>query len=158
MILAMDLSLSSPAFAIGTITDGMVDIKSVSHVKTTSKYPHGQRLKSILQHMEDLYDRYPITDVVREKGFSRHAVTTQALFKVVGVSDVTAYHFGHEKIHEIPPTTVKKLLTGNGKASKEEVMEATKKYLAHPMTYANDDESDAVAVLIAYAMGKRLLE
>ena len=61
---------------------------------------------------------------VREKGFSRFPHETQVLFKVVGIVDLAAWRQCKTQFVEIAPTTVKKLLTGSGKASKEEVAAA----------------------------------
>ena len=44
---------------------------------------------------------------------------------------------------------IKKLLTGNGKASKEEVAAALEKYVGQ-QNYAVSDESDAVAAGVAF--------
>ena len=51
----------------------------------------------------------------------------------------------------IPPSSVKKIVSGSGKASKKEVADATRGWLTHDIHYNNQDESDAVAVGIAYA-------
>ena len=61
---------------------------------------------------------------VREKGFSRFPRETQALFKVIGVADLVAWQKKRAEYHEIAPTTIKKLLTGSGKATKEDVAAA----------------------------------
>lgn len=61
---------------------------------------------------------------VREKGFSRFPHETQVLFKVVGVTDLAAWQKCRAAYEEIAPSAVKKLLTGSGKASKEEVAAA----------------------------------
>ena len=86
---------------------------------------------------------------VREKGFSRFPHETQALFKVVGVADLAAWTTCRTEFVEIAPTTVKKLLTGSGKATKEEVADALSKYVGGK-NYTTDDESDAVAVGIGW--------
>ena len=86
---------------------------------------------------------------VREKGFSRFPHETQALFKVVGVADLAAWKAYGTEFVEIAPTTVKKLLTGSGKANKDEVAAALEKYIGEQQFEA-DDESDAVAVGIAW--------
>ena len=49
---------------------------------------------------------------------------TQALFKVVGIADLAAWRQSKTQFEEIAPTTVKKLLTGSGKATKEDVAAA----------------------------------
>ena len=61
---------------------------------------------------------------MREKGFSRFPYETQALFKVVGVADLTAWQKCRAVYEEIAPAAVKKLLVGSGKASKEDVAAA----------------------------------
>lgn len=159
MILAMDLSLSSPAFAVLDYDkDGNVTLIYKSHInnKKRAKLPHGERLSYIHDEIKRLFDTYPITEAVREKGFSRYHKTTQALFKVVGVSDYVTYVSSGLEIEEIPPTTIKKALAGNGYAKKDEVAEALFLYVGEH-EYANDDESDAVAVGITYLMKKGLI-
>jgi len=61
---------------------------------------------------------------VREKGFSRFPHETQALSKVVGISDLATWQKCRAVYEEIAPAAVKKQLTGNGRASKEEVAAA----------------------------------
>lgn len=58
---------------------------------------------------------------VREKGFFRFPHETQALFKVMGIADLTAWQKCRAAYEEIAPSAVKKLLTCSEKASKEEV-------------------------------------
>ena len=86
---------------------------------------------------------------VREKGFSRFPHETQALFKVVGIADLAVWKAYGTEFVEITPTTVKKLLTGSGKASKDEVAAALEKYIGE-QSFEADDESDAAAVGIAW--------
>ena len=85
---------------------------------------------------------------VRERGFHKHAAETEVIFKMVGVADL--YAWKHNKVfEEIPPTVIKQVLTGNQKATKEEVAEALEHYVGK-QDYAFDDESDSVAVGICW--------
>lgn len=157
-VLAMDLSLSSPAFAVLSVEKGVPKVEHLSHVKTNSKKSHGYRLFEIYHHMDDIYKKHPdITDVVREKGFSRFATTTQTLFKVVGLSDACAFDYGFEQVAEIAPTQVKKAISGTGKGSKDDVALGIKKYIPEELHFATDDESDAVAVGLTYLIQKKAL-
>lgn len=52
---------------------------------------------------------------------------------------------------------IKKLLTGNGKASKEEVAATLEKYVGQ-QSYAVSDESDAVAAGVAFLIQTRQIE
>ena len=151
--LALDLSLSQPGFAVIALTDeGQPIILEKSHVKTNAKKPHGFRIDQVMKEMERYYLAYKPEHVVREKGFSRFPATTQALFKIVGSSDVMAHWHKSEPVHEIAPTSVKKAITGSGKASKDEVADAVIRILQieQPNFFATDDESDAAAVGITY--------
>ena len=58
---------------------------------------------------------------MRERAFSRFPQETQALFKVVGIADMTVWERAKQAWEEIAPATVKKLLTDSGKTGKEEV-------------------------------------
>ena len=61
---------------------------------------------------------------VREKGFSRFPHETQALFKAAGIADLAAWQKCRAVYEEIAPASIKKLLTGSGKATKAEVAAA----------------------------------
>lgn len=149
------MSLSSPGYAILEVRDKQPYLVEKGHVKTNTKKPHGYRLKQVEDVLAELRDRYEYKAIIRERGFSRFPRTTQTLFKVVGICDLV---FKDVKIVEIPPTTVKKQVTGNGKADKEDVEKAVRKLLKlHGNTrFATDDESDACAVCLAYLMKEGL--
>ena len=115
---------------------------------------HGQILAEIYDLITEL--AVDVAVFVREKGFSRFPHETQALFKVVGVADLAAWKTCNTEFVEIAPTTVKKLLTGSGKASKEEVAESLRSYVGSQM-YKTDDESDALAVGTAWLMLNKML-
>lgn len=158
--LSLDLSLNGPGFAVLALTDeGVPLILEKSHIKSRAAAKHGEKLTVIGEEILRYFETYSPEHVVREKGFSRFAATTQALFKTVGVSDVVAYEFGHKQIAEIAPTSVKKAVTGSGKASKDEVADAVTRILRIDQAdfFATDDESDAAAVGIAYYIEKGLI-
>lgn len=159
--LAMDLSMSQPGFAVLALTsEGEPIILDKSYVKTNAKKSHGFRLSEINSEIERLLRTNTPTHIVREKAFSRFAQTTMTINKVVGVSDLVAYQVTELPVHEIAVTSVKKHVTGNGKADKAEVARAVIKRLRidKPHYFANDDESDAVAVGLAYYIEKGMIE
>lgn len=86
---------------------------------------------------------------MREQGFTRFSRETQALFKVVGITDLAAWQADGLIFEEIAPKSVKKIITGNGNASKADVATALGAYIGE-QAYACDDESDAVAVGVAW--------
>ena len=89
---------------------------------------------------------------VRERGLdvvSTSAKTIETLSKVVGINDAFVWNRYHMLSYEIPPFTVKRLITGNYKAPKEQVAECLYSYVGE-QNYACDDESDALAVGISF--------
>lgn len=157
--LALDLSLKSSGIAVIAVTsEGIPIILEVSHVPTLAMHSHGRRLCQISDEIERYFKAYSPEHVVREKGFSRFPAVTQALFKVVGCSDMVAHIYGHT-VAEIPPTTVKKAITGRGKASKGEVATEVMRILRIEDAdyFATDDESDSAAVGITYLMQKGVI-
>lgn len=86
-------------------------------------------------------------DIARERGFSRFAASTQASFKAHGVVEEALWRYAFV---DYSPPTVKKALTGNARADKRDVADAVQRYLASPMRFATDDESDALAVAITH--------
>lgn len=156
----LDLSLSCPAFAVVAVEGGKPKLIEKSHVKTNAKLWHGRRLVQIEQELQRYLEKYDFTAIAREKGFSRHAQTTQALFKVVGVSDLTVAKNGGKSITDIAPTTVKLQVAGSGKASKDEVAKAVIEILGlqnEARPFVTDDESDACAVVLTYLKQNKLI-
>ena len=163
-ILAMDLSLNLPAFCVAEVKDGVFTVLEISHVdnKKNTKWTTAQKLQAIAEEIRRLIDEHGAFDViVREKGFSRYANTTQLLFRVVGIADLVALENGEcINVEEIPPTTIKSIVAGYSRASKEEVEEGVRELLPEhqkEMEFYSDDESDAVAVGLTYCIRKGLL-
>lgn len=161
LILSMDLSLNLPAFCVSKIENGVFEVIEVGHVdnKKDKKLTTAEKLDKIHTALKDIIQKYGNFDVVvREKGFSRFANTTQLLFRVVGVSDLVALQeAGVKAVEEIPPTTIKMIIAGYSRADKQEVEEGVRALLQEhqkEMKFYSDDESDSVAVALTYAIKK----
>ena len=151
--------------AVLEIRDGrpwIVDTYYVDNKKKT-KYTTAQKLSEIAGELAYIAKEHAdIVHIVREKGFSRFANTTQLLFRVVGVSDLAGIElFNCKDIEELTPTTIKRLIAGNGKADKQEVEDGVRELLASEQRnykFYSDDVSDAVAVGLAYYIKRGLLD
>ena len=142
-ILAIDPSLSNTGLCLfDTIGN---PIKTMS-IPTTSKQSHGERLKIIADVLLGLRQQYPITLIVLESGFSRHAVSTQVLYRVRGVIDYLFYD-----IPEIcyAPSSIKKIICGNGRADKSLVQGKILEMFPY-MKFENQDQSDSVGIGLCY--------
>lgn len=159
LVLACDLSLACPAFAVVEVdlANKQLTVLQVTHIKTKSKDSTGQRLYQIYAHVQDILMRYAFDEVVFEKGFNKFAVATQQIQRTVGVMLVLLYLEGYEKITEIAPTSVKKLVSGDGKSSKDKLAESLIPYVGD-IRYNTNDESDAVGVAIALSIQKKWID
>lgn len=151
-LIAFDLSLTNSGYAVGEVEDGELEIIEVGSIPTTrfTKYSHGFRLNHIAKEVNKLYKKYPEADaVIKEGSFSNgHILSTQVIFKVVGVWELITHIRGHDKFTDIAPSSVKKEVTGNGRAKKKDVAKRVREITG--IETANNDESDAIAVLLAY--------
>lgn len=164
-ILAMDLSLNLPAFCVAEVKDGIFRVVELYHVNNSrpAGQTHAQKLQNINKVLIEIANKHTdLTDLCREKGFSRYTTVTQTLFKVVGVSDLAGVnYYGVKDIVEYPPTSVKTLIAGSGRAGKDEV-EAGVREMLQPdqkdISFYSDDESDAVAVALTHCIKKGYLK
>lgn len=167
IVLSMDLSLTSPGFSVLGITDeGHPLLLDKSIVKTDAKKSYGHRLNDIAVEIRRLMNEYKPEVVVKEKGFSRFPSVTQSIFRSTGAADLAVFNEGYtDNIHEISVTSVKKLVTGNGKSTKEEVAEVVFERLSIDNTdefYTKrgkliDDLTDSCAVGLAYYIEKGMI-
>lgn len=158
-ILAIDIS-ASPGFAVldvKTLKAGKkVTLVHVDSVKTTTDTTDSQRYAYIEAKTVQVVHEYgPFDAVAREhftKGRSKRA--TQLVFGSWAAVDSALGRYGYAITtdNEFSPSAVKKAATGNGKADKTEVEAGVRQRLSLAPTYAfkTDDESDAVAVGLAY--------
>lgn len=163
-ILAMDLSLNLPAFCVAEVVNGQIRVIELSHIDNKKGHlTTAEKLEKLYSHLKDIFQKYEEFDVVvREKGFSRFANTTQLLFRVVGVSDLVALQeAGIKAVEEIPPTTIKSIVAGYSRGSKGEVEEGVRTFLSDDqkdIEFYSDDESDSLAVAITYCIKKGWLK
>ncbi len=159
-ILAIDASLNCPGFAVlefgpkkkaYLLCTCSVDNKKNANANVKYRKSTPQKLQEIGQVFHHLMATYQPDIVVRERGFSRYAASTQQVFRVVGVLDLIAYDSFGKIIEEIPPTAVKLTIARKGSASKEEVAASLSRYVGKQI-YKTDDESDAVAVGLTCAI------
>lgn len=169
VILSMDLSISQPGFAVMKVDKESREpvVLSKTFIKTNAKQTHGQRLTDIAVEIERLIEEYSPNRYVREKAFGRHAGSTMILNKVVGMTDYIMYRDeGVLSIEEIAVGTIKKVVTGSGRASKVEVAEGVFKILGIVDTESYytargaliDDLTDAVAVGLTYMQKYEMIE
>lgn len=141
MILGLDLSLTSTGWAAlgpnGYAETGLIRPPDTGTI--------GSRLNHIDTEILRLLNDYGPTDIAIEHPLVRFANATLRLAMVHGVVhrridwwDVT----DQAAIHDIEPNVLKKLATGNGSASKDDVRGAARNRLG--FTGESDDIADAM--------------
>lgn len=163
-ILAVDASLNRPGFAVVEIKDGKSELILTTVVDNShppsKKHPKkttAEKIQEISACFHTLIKNYKPDVIVRERGFSRHANTTQLLFRVIGALDLVAINNANMEIVEIPPKEIKLTMTGSGTADKTLVATSLSYYVGE-RHYITDDESDAVAVALTYAINNGLIK
>lgn len=159
-ILAFDLSIACPGVAVVEIKGGKASVVAVSHVKTDAKLPYAIRGKTIESwahlfigaHLKKGFDV-----VLREKyagKFGHHPI-----FSAWAAVDRALEDFGLGDTEKpIAQQSVKKAVVGRGKAEKEEVAEAVRRITGYADEFATSDESDAIAIALAYAIQNGMID
>lgn len=133
--------------------------KGAVHNKSgvNQKKPHGQVLSEIAETMGQFLYEVDNGIVVREHAFAKFITETQALFKVIGVYDMLLWAAHKEVSQEISVQEVKLRIGGRARADKGEVMDGLVPYIGE-QSYSCDDESDAVAVAIAWLISQDYID
>jgi len=142
-ILALDISLVNTG---GSIFDEKGNVIEIFSVPTSSRDLIQVRLKKIADFFIDLKKRYEFKLVVMEEGFVKFNLVTKQIYRATGV--INCLLWKSEQIY-IPATTVKKTVTGSGKADKSQVQKYVQEQWKD-VTINNDDESDSLAVGLTY--------
>lgn len=154
LILALDPSLNSTGYAVLHYENEVITVVEKGNLNN-KKIPAaliGKKLVNIEELLCNLFDMYQFQAIVKEASFCTNKIqSTQKTFMVLGVIYQTCFKNGYSDIQDISATTVKKLVGGNGKCSKEEVKENLYYYVGY-QKYVTEDVSDAVAVGIAYLL------
>jgi len=119
-------------------------IVSYGAIKTNSKDAHCERLKKIFVELRKIIKTYNPDKVVIEKlFFSKNRKTA---LKVAEARGVALLAIGSLPTKEYTPNEMKKLITGNGKATKKDISEKMKELLGLTYLPSLDDITDAIAL------------
>ena len=144
-IYAFDISLSNTGLAIFTKKGIPVKITSFP---TSSKEDHPYRLKIIADSIIELRNIFFPSLMIYESGFSRYMASTQAIYKTMGVIQ---YLFSDCEQKSFAPSTIRKIVCGNGRANKKDVENSILKIWPN-LSFENDDQSDSVGVGLCFFM------
>lgn len=161
-ILAFDIS-ASPGVAVIEIKRGKPKLLYFDSVKTDTKFTDAQRYSYIEAFaVKAIHEYGPFDAVCREKytGSSRSKRAKQLVYGAWAAIDMALGKYGYviNEKDEIVASAIKKAVAGKGSASKGEVAYGVKRILGIDFEFKSDDESDAVAVALTYAIREELIE
>ena len=117
----------------------------------------GQGLALLFDQLVDLLGTTDAAIFAREKALLSHYSDADRLLRVAGVADIALWQMRHVGWHDLAPSSVKKITTGAGTATKNYVAKCLRPYVGDQV-YETDDESDAVAVGIAFLLREGYLD
>lgn len=151
-ILGIDPGLNITGYGlIELVSDGNWALLEAGVVKSSYKYPLQSRLCHIYNEISKLIAEYKPHSIVLEKTFShyKYPATVMSISYARGLICLLC---GQEDIalYEYSATRIKKALTGNGHASKEQVQRMVFNFLKLENFHCYVDATDALALAIGH--------
>lgn len=147
--IGIDPGLASTGYAIVETLEKRGRACQWGDIKTSSSLPFAERLSSIYSQLSEILSRWRpqllvMEDIYVYDKFPKAAIQLGA---VRGIIYLAAQH-GKIDACEMKPTEVKSALTGNGRASKQQVEKITQKILKIEEPIRSNHASDALALAI----------
>lgn len=154
-ILGIDPGLGTTGY--GIIEDKTFKLIEAGIIKTRANTPIQSRLKKIFDSLTEIIKEHKPDVLVLEKIYSHYRHPTTAIL----MGHARAAACLASGIHEIrlvnySPTKIKKTITGNGQASKQQVQRMVQNILKLKDPPEPVDVSDALAMAISYCYMKRI--
>ena len=147
--IGIDPGLATTGFAIVETLERRGRACQWGNIKTSSDLPFPERLNIIYTQLSEILSHWHPQLMVMEDVYvyNKYPKAAIQLGAVRGIIYLVAHH---KKIDtcEMKPTEVKSALTGNGRASKQQVEKTTKKILDIKETIKSNHASDALALAI----------
>jgi len=145
------------------VIDRVPRLVATSVVKTDSDEEQPLRYEVIEAHALLFFREHrPDSAIIREIWPpSRNYAQNDKVHGAWSAVDRALSRLGLAVADNISPKTVKKIVTGDGNADKAKVAEAVRKWLRLPADYqfrAGYDDSDALAVCLAYLIRENLID
>ena len=154
-ILGIDPGLGTTGY--GIIEDRNFKLVEAGIIKTETNTPIQVRLKKIFDALNEIIEEHKPGVLVLEKIYSHYKHPTTAIL-MGHARAVVALACGMHKIRlmNYPSTKIKKIITGNGHASKQQVQRMVQNILKLKDAPEPLDVSDALAMAISYCYMDRV--
>jgi crossover junction endodeoxyribonuclease RuvC len=155
-ILGIDPGLDTTGYGIIDDADPGISLLEAGVIKTSPREPIELRLKKIYRGVRGLIDKFKPKILILEKLYShyRHPVTVILMGHGRGVVCLAA---GERNIRVVsyPAKKIKKAVTGNGNASKEQVQRMVGSILGIKRANVPVDVTDALAAALTHSYERR---
>lgn len=147
-VLGIDPGTAVTGFGVVTLDGRIATLVECGVIRTRPSDSLAARLHSIFSGVDELIARHqPDTVAVEDVFYARNVRTTVVLGHARGVILLAAQQAGL-MIREYPPAEIKKAITGNGAATKEQVQFMVAKLLRLKAAPQPADASDGVAAAL----------
>ncbi|MDA7705445.1 crossover junction endodeoxyribonuclease RuvC [Rickettsiales bacterium] len=148
-ILGIDPALRKTGWAIIEKNNNILNFIASGTIKTNDKESMSDRLSDLhYQLAEIIEDHQPKQAAIEETFVNNNSLSSLKLGQARGAIIVTCAIFDL-KIYEYASTSVKKAITGVGRADKNQIAQMVK-YIMPKAKFNSDDESDAIAIAICH--------
>ena len=161
-VLGLDLSLTSPGFAVIDVKKGKPRLIKTANFTTTADTAQALRYEEIEAFtLLFIRENKPFDIIAREVWPpARNYVQNNKIHGAWSAVERALSRYGYEVGEHLTPSNVKKTVTGNGAAKKPEVAASVRKLLnlGEDYEFDSDDHSDAAAIALAYLIREKLIK
>lgn len=156
LVLGIDPGTAVTGYGVVLLDGRTSSLVECGVIRTKPKQPLPARLRDIHDGVVELIARHrPDTVAVEDVFFARNVRTTVVLGHARGVILLAAEQAGVE-IREFPPAEIKKAITGNGAATKEQVQFMVATLLRLKSAPEPADAADGVAAALCACLASNL--
>jgi crossover junction endodeoxyribonuclease RuvC len=156
ILLGIDPGLNTTGYGVIDVSDGKVHLVEAGIVRSSSKIL-SRKIKEIYDGIHEVIESFNPNSVALEQLYSHYDRPTTAILMghARGCICLAAAQAGID-VHSYAATKVKKILTGNGHATKDQIQRAIKLELNLNIEPNPPDVADALAIAICHFYHGRL--
>jgi crossover junction endodeoxyribonuclease RuvC len=155
LIIGIDPGSRNTGYAVLEFEGNSHTVHRCDVLRLDSDESHGERLKKIFNHVSLLVDQYkPHAFAIETPVYGKDPTAMLKLGRAQAAA-ILAAQLKDVDVFEYLPKTVKKSITGNGNAAKEQVAYMLHRVLNMPEDTFTADATDALAVAWCHAMQLR---
>ncbi len=148
--LGIDPGLGTTGYGVLRFTTGSIELLDGDTIRSKANDPLPVRLDELYCGTLEILDKYGPVAMGLEKIFAhyKHPATAIKMAHARGIFCLAAAR-RNVPVVSLPATMIKKLVTGNGRAGKEQVSGMVRHLLGLTVEIKPDDVTDAIAIAIA---------